>query len=94
MPISGHPYDDRQELGGLPRCSARLGRGACLDIDCLGGLYSLSGLFDREMQHALVEMGADSSVLRLPVPEVGCFRLRSLRLVLPNSGSPVFGAER
>jgi hypothetical protein len=46
------------------------------------------------MQHALVEMGVDSSVLRLPVPEVGCFRLRSLRLVLPNSGSPVFGAER
>ena len=65
MPISGHPYNDRQGLGGLPRCSARLGRRACFDIDCLGGLYSLSGLFDREMQHALVEMGVDSSVLRL-----------------------------
>ena len=31
-------------LSGLSRCSARLGRSACLDIDCLRGLYGLSGL--------------------------------------------------
>src|ERR1700730_16486143 len=47
------------QLNGLARCSARL------DIDCLGGLYGLSGLLDREMQHTLVEMSVDGSVLRL-----------------------------
>ena len=46
-------------LSGLPRCSARL------DIDCLGSLYGLSGLLDREMQYALVEMSVDGSVLWL-----------------------------
>ena len=50
---------DRSGLSGLARCSARL------DIDCLGGLYGLSGLLDREMQHALVEMSFDGSVFRL-----------------------------
>ena len=56
---------DRSELSGLPRCRARLGRSPCLDIDCLSGLYGLSGLLDREIQHALVEMSIDGSVFRL-----------------------------
>jgi hypothetical protein len=33
-------------LSSLPRCRARRGRSAGLDVDCLGGLYSLSGLLD------------------------------------------------
>ena len=52
-------------LSGLPRCRARRGWSARLDIDCLGGLYGLSRLLDREMQHALIEMSVDGSVLRL-----------------------------
>src|SRR5207342_868492 len=51
----------RSGLSGLPRCSA----GARLDLDCLGGLYGLGGLLDREMQHALVKMSIDGSILRL-----------------------------
>jgi hypothetical protein len=52
-------------LSGLPRCSTSRGWSTRLDFDCLGGLYGLSGLLDREMQHALVEMSLDGSVLRL-----------------------------
>jgi len=52
-------------LRGLPRCCARRGRSARLDIDCLGGFYGLSGLLDRQMQHALVEMSVDGTVFRL-----------------------------
>ena len=33
-------------LSSLPRCRARRGWSARLDVDCLGGLYSLSGLLD------------------------------------------------
>jgi hypothetical protein len=40
---------DRLELSGLSRCSARLGRSTCLDIDCLGRPYGLSGLLDRKI---------------------------------------------
>ena len=56
---------DRLELSGLSRCSARLGRSTCLDIDCLGRPYGLSGLLDRKIQYALVEMSVDGSILRL-----------------------------
>src|SRR5689334_13500765 len=56
-----HP--DSSSLSGLPRCRARRGWSARLDIDCLGGLYGLSRLLDREMQHALIEMSVDGSVL-------------------------------
>ena len=59
IPVSGRSCGDRSGLSGLARCSARL------DIDCLGGLYGFSGLLDREMQHTLVEMSVDGSVLRL-----------------------------
>src|SRR5258708_26780970 len=59
IPVSGRSCGDRSGLSGLARCSARL------DIDCLGGLYGLSGLLDHEMQHTLVEMSVDGSVLRL-----------------------------
>jgi len=52
-------------LRGLPRCCARRGRSARLDIDCLGGLYGLGGLLDRQTQHALVEMSVDGAVFRL-----------------------------
>jgi hypothetical protein len=52
-------------LSDLLRCSASRGSGARLDIDCLGGLYGLRGLLDREMQYALVEMSVDGSVLWL-----------------------------
>jgi hypothetical protein len=52
-------------LRGLARCGAQLGRSACLDIDCLGGLYGLSGLLDPEMQYALVEMSVDGSIFWL-----------------------------
>jgi hypothetical protein len=53
------------ELGCLLRCSTSGGWSARLDIDCLGGLYGLRGLFDREMQYALVVMSVDGSVLWL-----------------------------
>jgi len=43
--------------GGLTRCSTGL------DLDCLGGLDSLSRLLDREMQYAPVEMSVDRAVL-------------------------------
>jgi hypothetical protein len=52
-------------LSSLSRCSTSRRWSARLDIDCLGGLYGLRGLLDREMQHALVEMSVDGSVLRL-----------------------------
>ena len=59
-PGSGRSCGDRSELSGLLwRARARL------DLDCLGGLYDLRGLLDREMQHALVEMSVDGSVLWL-----------------------------
>ena len=49
----------------LPRCGASCGWSARLDIDCLGGLYGLRGLLDREMQYALVEMSVNRPVFRL-----------------------------
>ena len=59
------PFQWFPGLSGLPRCRARRGWSARLDIDCLGGLYGLSRLLDREMQHALNEMSVDGSVFRL-----------------------------
>ncbi len=95
MPISGHPYDDRQGLGGQ---AALLG--AAPDLNAGPALISIVlVVFIAFASFLIVRCSTPLSKWASTAPSSGSPHPKSDvsdfgHLVLPNSGSPVFGAER